>query len=189
MPSVSEGRVLTGLFCRKVAVEELLRSETGALGLLGALNWKNSYSAVRNQTVSKLRATPVQGPTSSHGPQSFRMQSPHDRLQDPSRTDADGLHGVGIKKADEKERHVVLPGNSPEAAEVWHGNEVMVAVFRIADLQLAEVRPVVHVPAEDHGAESKAFLRDAEELLLGDQLAPQLTVHVDAGELDLGVLG
>jgi len=47
MPSVKDGNELAGLFCRKVAVEELFRSEIGASGLLeGALNWKNSYSAV-----------------------------------------------------------------------------------------------------------------------------------------------
>ena len=47
MPSVREGKALTGLSRRKVAVDELFRSDTGAFGLLaGALNWKNSYSAV-----------------------------------------------------------------------------------------------------------------------------------------------
>jgi hypothetical protein len=46
MPSVRDGRVLTGLSRRNVAVEELFRSEMGAFGSLGgALNWKNSYSA------------------------------------------------------------------------------------------------------------------------------------------------
>jgi hypothetical protein len=46
MPSVKEGRVLTGLSRRNVAVEELFRSEIGVFGSAGgALNWKNSYSA------------------------------------------------------------------------------------------------------------------------------------------------
>jgi len=46
MPSVREGRELTGLSRRKVAVEELFRSESGPVSLAGTLNWKNSYSAV-----------------------------------------------------------------------------------------------------------------------------------------------
>lgn len=46
MPSVRDGRELTGLSRKNVAVEELFRSERGALGSFGgALNWKNSYSA------------------------------------------------------------------------------------------------------------------------------------------------
>ena len=46
MPSVREGRVLTGFSRRNVAVEELFRSERGAFESAGgALNWKNSYSA------------------------------------------------------------------------------------------------------------------------------------------------
>jgi hypothetical protein len=47
MPSVKDGSVSTGFSLRKVAVEEVFRSDTGAFGLLaGALNWKNSYSAM-----------------------------------------------------------------------------------------------------------------------------------------------
>jgi hypothetical protein len=46
MPSVKEGRDVTGLSRKKVAVEELFRSPTGPLvSFVGALNWKNSYSA------------------------------------------------------------------------------------------------------------------------------------------------
>jgi hypothetical protein len=47
MPSVREGSELTGLSRRKVAVEELFRSESGPDSFEGTLNWKNSYSAVR----------------------------------------------------------------------------------------------------------------------------------------------
>jgi len=47
MPSVSEGRSLTGFSRRKVAVDELFLSDISAIGWLGgALNWKNSYSAI-----------------------------------------------------------------------------------------------------------------------------------------------
>lgn len=38
MPSVRGGRALTGFSLRKLAVEEELRSEVGALGLVGARN-------------------------------------------------------------------------------------------------------------------------------------------------------
>jgi hypothetical protein len=48
MPSVKEGSELTGLSRRKVAVEEVFRSDSGPLESLdGTLNWKNSYSASR----------------------------------------------------------------------------------------------------------------------------------------------
>jgi len=46
MPSVSGGSELVGFSLRKRAVEDELRSEVGRLGSTGALNWKNSYSAV-----------------------------------------------------------------------------------------------------------------------------------------------
>ena len=46
MPSVRGGRELTGFSLRKRAVEDELRSEVGTVGSTGALNWKNSYSAV-----------------------------------------------------------------------------------------------------------------------------------------------
>ena len=43
MLSERDGRELTGLSRRKVAVEEELR--VGEFGFAGARNWKNSYSA------------------------------------------------------------------------------------------------------------------------------------------------
>ncbi len=46
MPSVKEGKELTGLSRRNVAVELLFLSESGPFSPLeGTLNWKNSYSA------------------------------------------------------------------------------------------------------------------------------------------------
>ena len=51
MPSVREGRELTGLSRKNVAAEELFRSDIGASGLFaGALNWKNSYSAAADDS-------------------------------------------------------------------------------------------------------------------------------------------
>lgn len=56
MPSVSDGRALTGFSRRKVAVDELFLSEISATGWLGgALNWKNSYSAERHSELADGR--------------------------------------------------------------------------------------------------------------------------------------
>lgn len=46
----------------------------------------------------------------------------------------------------------------------------------------------MHVPAENDGAEAEARGRDGEEFVLGDQLAAQYAVCVDAGELDVVVV-
>lgn len=45
----------------------------------------------------------------------------------------------------------------------------------------------MHVPAEDDGAEAEAGAGNGEELLLGDELAAQDAVDVEAGQLDAGV--
>ena len=50
------------------------------------------------------------------------------------------------------------------------------------------VRLVVHVPAKDDGAEAEAGLGDGEELFLGDDLAAEDAVDVEAGELDAVVV-
>ena len=52
MPSVRGGSELTGFSLRNRAVDELFRSDDGTSGLLGARNWKNSYSAM-GSSVSK----------------------------------------------------------------------------------------------------------------------------------------
>lgn len=64
----------------------------------------------------------------------------------------------------------------------------MVPVLRIADLQFLEVRLVVHVPAEDDRAEAEPILCDAEEFLLGHELAAEDAIDVDARDFDLGVI-
>ena len=53
MPSVRGGSALTGFSLRNLAVDEEFRSEEGILGLLGARNWKNSYSATYISKVSR----------------------------------------------------------------------------------------------------------------------------------------
>jgi len=96
--------------------------------------------------------------------------------------------GVRVEEADEEEGHVVLPGDPAKRREVGHGNDVAVAVLLVADLELAEVGLVVHVPAEDDGAEAEALARDGQELLLRHQLASQDAIDVDARHLDRPVV-
>lgn len=91
---------------------------------------------------------------------------------------------IRVVEADEEEGHIVLPGNAPEAAEIGHGDDVPVAVLLVADLELIYIRGVVHVPAEDDGAEAKATRGNGEKLLLGHELASELAVDVYTGEFD-----
>lgn len=126
--------------------------------------------------------------TSSHGAVALGLQLLKRRLQQTTGAGADGLLGIGIVEVDEKEGHVVLPGDAAEAGEVGDGDQVVVAVLCIADLELPNVRHVVHVPAKDDGAEAKARLCDGQELVLRHQLAAQHAVNVDAGKLDLVVI-
>ena len=127
-------------------------------------------------------------PTSSHGAPATLLDLVHLKLQEPSRVGAYGLVGIGIEETDEEEGHVVLPRYPPEAGEVGDSDDVTVAVLLVGDLELANVGHVVHVPAEDDRAEAKACSGNGEELLFGDQLAPQDTVDIDAGELDAVVI-
>ena len=46
----------------------------------------------------------------------------------------------------------------------------------------------MHVPAKNHRAESKSVGGDGEEFLLGDELAAELTVDINTGELDFVVV-
>lgn len=95
---------------------------------------------------------------------------------------------VGVQEADQKEGHIVLPGNATEAGEVRDGEEVAVTVLCVADSEFAHVCLVVHVPPEDDGAEAKAGLGNREKLLLGDELSAKLAVDVDTSKLDLVVI-
>lgn len=96
--------------------------------------------------------------------------------------------GVRVEEADEEEGYVVLPRDPAKGREVGHGDDVAVAVLLVADLELAEVGLVVHVPAEDDGAEAEALARDGQELLLRHQLASQDAIDVDARHLDCPVV-
>ena len=126
--------------------------------------------------------------TSGHRVIPLPLQPPQHPLQKAPRTGADGKHGVGLEEADEKEGHIVLPGDAPERGEIRYGDHVAVAVLLVADPELLEIGGVVHVPAEDDAAEPKAGLGNGQEFLLLHQLAPQDAVDVDAGELDLVIV-
>ena len=47
----------------------------------------------------------------------------------------------------------------------------------------------MHIPTEESRTEAKALFCDAEELLLGHDLATEDTIAVNAGDLDLDVVG
>lgn len=64
----------------------------------------------------------------------------------------------------------------------------MVAIVLVADLELFEIRLIVHVPAKDDRAEAETISGDGQELLLRDQLAAQLAVDIDASELDFRIV-
>lgn len=126
--------------------------------------------------------------TSSHRPQALLFQLLDRGLEQTSRTGTDWTSMVRIEEADEEEGHIILPRYSPEAAQVRHGNDVVVPIFGIADLQFLEVCLIVHVPAENDGAEAEAIFCDPQELLLGHELAAEDAIDVDAGDFDLGVI-
>ena len=193
MPSVSGGRALTGFSLRKVAVEEVLRSVDERLGFGGARNWKNSYSAnpVSGFDVwlplSRL-SNDVFKLTSSHGAQALLLQLLDRRSQQTSWICADRSLGVGVKEADQEERDIVLPGYPSEGAQIRYCEDVFVTILKIADLELFEIRLIVHVPAKYDRTEAKAILGNAKEFLFRDELSAQDAVHVDPGKLDLCVV-
>ena len=95
---------------------------------------------------------------------------------------------VGIEKADEEKWHIVLPRYSSEAAQVRHGNDIMVSVLRVADLQFFEVCLIVHIPTEDDRAEAEAIFCDSEELLLGHEFAAEDAIDVYPGDFHFGII-
>ncbi len=99
------------------------------------------------------------------------MHFPQGGPEQASRAGGDRLVRVGVIKGDEEEGAIVFPWYSTEAGEVYFCKEVLVSVVFVADLKLAEVGQIVHVPAKDNTAEAKTIFGDGEELLLGDELA------------------
>lgn len=95
----------------------------------------------------------------------------HCGLEQATRTRANGLPGLWIKKADQEERDIVLPWYPSEAFQIRNRNEIPVAILLVADLQFLEVSAVVHIPAEDNRAEPEAFLCNRQELLLRYELS------------------
>ena len=116
------------------------------------------------------------------------MQLLHSVLQYTSRANTHRLFGIWVEKADQEEWHVVFPRDPPKAAEVRDCNQIMISILRITDLQFPEICTVMHIPPKDDRAESEAFLCDAQEFLLGDQLATQLAIDINTCKLDFGVM-
>ena len=127
-------------------------------------------------------------PTSSQSAHPLPLELLRRRPQQTPRTRAQWTASIRIPEADQEERHVVLPGDAPEAAEIGHRDEISIAVLLVADLELLEIHLVVHVPAEHDGAEAEAVGGDGQEFLLGHQLAAQHAVDVDGGHFDFGVI-
>ena len=123
-----------------------------------------------------------------HGSVAIVLQLVYRALQQTPGTCVQCLVGVGVVEGDEEEGDVVLPGNAAERGQIRHGDQVAVAVLLVGHAEFAEVGLVVHVPAEDNTAETKAVFCNGQELLLGHELATQHAVHVDTGDLDCGIV-
>lgn len=126
--------------------------------------------------------------TSRHRAIPVRSRFAQRLVQQPARACKQGFPRVRVIETDQEERHVVLPGNAPEAAQVWLGQDIPVPVLLVADLELSKVCPIVHIPAKYDRAETEPVVNHREELLLGDQLASQLPVGIDAGQLHARVI-
>jgi len=190
MPSVSGGRALTGLFLRNAAVADEFLSPIGRLGSEGALNWKNSYSATHGQrAISCPRLILDSGAhTARHSPHARRLNLRTRPLEHTPRTRAQAAPPIGIPETAQEKRHVVLPGYAPERTQINLGHDIPVPILAVANLELAEVGLVVHVPAEDDGAETEAGGCDGEEFGLGHEFAAQRAVDVAAGDFDAVVI-
>lgn len=92
-----------------------------------------------------------------------------------------------IEEADEEKGHIILPGNPPKTVQVRYSYEIPVAILLVADCELFEVGAIMHIPAENDGAETEAAFSDGKELFLGNELATEETVDVYTGQFDLGV--
>jgi hypothetical protein len=125
--------------------------------------------------------------TSCHGTHALGLDLVDGSTQDTSRTSRHRL-SFGLVEADQEERYIVLPWYPSVTAEVDLGCEISVSILLVRDFEFLEVGLIMHVPAKDDRAKSKARRRDREELLLGDQLASQDTVNVAPCKLDACVV-
>lgn len=145
----------------------------------------NSTGRRRNQASGSERLPLL---TSSQSDHSILFYLLRRGLQQAPWTRAEPSACIGIVVADKEERNIVLPWYPPEAAKIHHGENISIAIILIADLELFKVCLIVHVPAEDDGAEAKAFGSDGEKLLLGYELATELTIDIDSSDFDLSVI-
>ncbi len=103
------------------------------------------------------------------------MQLANSCPQQAPRAGAYRFVGIWIVELDKEERHVVLPRYPPVALEIDLRYQISVPVVCIADFELTEVGHIVHVPAEDDGAETEAIFGNGEKLLLRDEFTAQNT--------------
>ena len=72
--------------------------------------------------------------TSSHSSEAVRFQFLRCGFQQAPGTGGERFPGVRIVKAHQVERHIVLPRNSPEGAQIRNGNDIVIAILLVANL-------------------------------------------------------
>lgn len=125
--------------------------------------------------------------TSRHGSHTLLLHLRNGPLQQTPRTRAQTLT-TGFTKTDQEEGHIVLPRDTSIRAEIHLRQDIPITILQTANLQLFEIRLIVHVPAEDDGAEAEARLGDGEEFLLGHEFAAHDAVDVDAAHFDADIV-
>lgn len=95
---------------------------------------------------------------------------------------------LGIEKAHEEKRHIILPRYPPVTTEVRDSDKIPVAILLIADSEFLEVGAIMHIPSEDDGAEPEPVRRNGKELLLRDEFSAEDAIDVYTGHLDHGVV-
>lgn len=126
--------------------------------------------------------------TSCHGLQSILLPLIHHSLEQASRARTDGFPGIWFEEAEEKKGDMILPWDPPKTTQVRDRNDISISVAFIADLQFPEVGLIMHVPAENDGAEPKPITGDGEEFVLGHELPAKDPVDVYPGQFDLVVV-
>lgn len=124
-----------------------------------------THIPLRSWSATDSGQWPMDLSTPSQSTQPLRLPLSHNFLQQSSRTSTNCLPRVRIQKIHQKKRHIILPRYPPKTPQIRHGNKVPVTVRGIANFQLLEIHPVVHVPSKQDRAESEARLGNGEEFL------------------------
>lgn len=127
--------------------------------------------------------------TASHGSVALGLHLVQLRFQQASRAGSYGFLRLGIEEVDKEEWNVVLPRYATKRGKVRNSQHIAIAILRVGHLEFFQIGPVVHVPAENDGAEAEPVLSNGQEFLLGNELAAEYAVDVDARKLDAGVVG